>query len=99
MQEHVLWHFKYYMNILLIGTSSNPLFSYETGEFDENAEVMYTTVAQENPDTVTAWALNEFFTYLDSMGYSLNYKNAGESKIYYDTCTYIVNEAGKRVFQ
>ncbi len=99
MKEHILWHYKYYINLMLMGTSSNPLFSYETGEFDENAEAMYTSSMQSNTDTVVAWALNEYFTYLDSTDYKLDYENTQESKIYYNTCNYIVAEAGKRVFQ
>lgn len=99
MKEHMLWHYKYYVNLMLLGTSSNPLFSYETGEFDENALDIYTASMQTNAKTTVAWALNEYFTYLDSTDYKLDYENSEESKIYYDTCNYIVAEAGKRVFQ
>lgn len=99
MKEHILWHYKYYINLMLMGTSGNPLFSYETGEFDENASEAYTASMQANPDTTVAWALNEYFTYLDSTRYKLDYEDPQESKIYYDTCNYIVSEAGKRVFQ
>ncbi|MBQ3122599.1 MAG: hypothetical protein IJC14_00415 [Firmicutes bacterium] len=97
LKEHILWHYEYYINLMLMGTSNNPVFAYQTGEFDENASAMYESTAQENPETVVAWAINEYFTYLDSVDYKLDYNDAKESKVFYDTCSYIKTEAGKRV--
>ena len=99
VKDQAEWYYEYYINAILMGTTSTPLLDYETGQMSEEAKAAYVEFCQEAPDTVTAWAINEYFTYLDSIGFKLDYKDATESKVYFDTCTYIVSEAGTKVFQ
>ncbi|MDD4390522.1 MAG: hypothetical protein PHW03_06940 [Eubacteriales bacterium] len=98
-KEDSVWMYEYYINFMLKGSTVNPVFSYETGEFTQTAKDNYAALANKNPGTVTAWAVEEFFTYLKSVDYNLNYENPVETKVYYDTCTYINSEAGKKVYE
>lgn len=99
IREDALWIYKYYINIMFVGSTANPLFSYETGEFSEAALESYASLAEKNPGTATAWAVEEFSNYLDSIGHRLNYNNSTQSKAYYDTCSYINSEAGKKLYE
>lgn len=98
-KEDAVWMYEYYINLMLKGSTLNPTFAYETGEFTQTARDAYAALANKNADTVTAWAVNEFFVYLESVNYHLNYENTAETKVYYDTCTYIVATAGKKVHE
>ena len=75
------------------------IFDSETHLFSSDAQNAYTVLAQANPNSVTAYAVNEFFNYLASIDYELDLRDANSGKIYYDTCRYIVEEAGKRLYQ
>ena len=99
VKDQAKWYYEYYINAILMGTTSTPLLDYETGQMSEDAKAAYIEFCQDAPETVTAWAINEYFTYLDSIDFTLDYKDASESKVYFDTCTYIVSEAGESVFQ
>ena len=99
LKANLTWYYEYYVNYMITGNADRPIFTYDKGKFNEYAQSAYLRGAQSNPDTATAWAINEFFDYLNSIGYELNYKDAEESKIYYDTCAYIKKEAAKRVYQ
>ena len=47
---------------------------------------------------MTAYAVNEFFRLPGKHHYQTGL-DADSGKIYYDTCRYIVEEAGKRLYQ
>lgn len=98
-KEDSIWMYEYYINFMLKGSTVNPVFSYETGEFTQTAKDSYAALANKNPDTVTAWVVEEFFAYLESVDYNLDYENVVETKTYYDTCSYINSEAGKKVYK
>lgn len=89
--------YEYYINAILMGTTGTPIFSYQDGMFSEDAKNAYIGFSSEYPDTLITTIFNEYFSYLESINFKLNYKNTTEVKIFYDTCTYLVSEAGKRV--
>lgn len=99
IKPEIVWYYKYYINYMLIGSPDKLLFDNETHMFSDDARSAYVELAQQNPDSTAAYAVNEFFNYLDSIGYELDLRDADSGKIYYDTCKYIVEEAGKRLYQ
>lgn len=100
LKTTIVWQYEYYINYMLLGTAECPVFEGEEHTFSEEAKEVYTELAQENPQTITAWAVNEFFDYLNSIRFKLDYGNDAEAaKVYYNTCSYIVGEAGKRLYE
>ncbi|WP_324822273.1 hypothetical protein [Sinanaerobacter sp. ZZT-01] len=89
--------YEMYMNFVLIGANNTPIFDYETMQFSEVAKKEYSSFIEKNPDTITGWILEEYFSYLDENGYQLNYKNKTESKAFFDHCSWLITEAEKRV--
>jgi hypothetical protein len=86
-----------YINTLLMGIDNTPTFGIEDNQFSSDAKEQYIDFINNNPDSVTAYILTEYITYLESINYKLDYANEEQSKIYFDTCTWLVSEAGKRV--
>lgn len=99
ISEDASWLYGNYMNALVMGTNGTPIFNYETHAFSEAAKTAYVTFINKNGDSTTAWALKEYFTYLDSIGYTMDYNDKISSKLFFDTCDWLVSESGKRVFQ
>jgi hypothetical protein len=93
------WIFIYqnYINTLLMGIDNTPMFGILDNEFSADAKEQYIDFINNNPDSLTAYILTEYITYLESINYILDYANEEQSKIYFDTCTWLVSEAGKRV--
>lgn len=88
-----------YINTLLVGVDNTPVFGALDNQFSSDVKEQYIAFINSNPDTVTAYILTEYITYLDSINYKLDYANEEQSKIYFDTCTWLVSEAGKRVIE
>ena len=100
LKPTVTWQYEYYINYMLLGTADAPVFGTEDHLFKETAKAIYTELAQAEPDTTTAWVVNEYFNYLESIDFRLDYKqDADAAKVYYDTCGYIVDKAGKRLYE
>jgi hypothetical protein len=99
IRDDLIWIYGNYMNALVMGTNGTPIFDYKTHEFSEEARSAYSAFINKSPDTVTAWALKEYFTYLDSIEYIMDYNDKKSSKVFFDTCDWLVSESGKRVFQ
>ena len=99
VRENTEWLFKTYLNAVLMGTTNSPVFDYQTMEFSPEAKAACVTFIRENPDTNLTWALTEYFTYLDSIDYSLDYNDVTMSKVFFDTCDWLVTETTKRVEQ
>lgn len=97
--EDATWLYRNYINTLAMGTNATPIFDYKTYAFSGDAKEAYAAFINLHPDSTTAWALTEYFAYLESIGYSLDYNNKENSKVYFDTCDWLVSESGKRVFQ
>jgi hypothetical protein len=93
------WLYGNYINTLAMGTNGTPIFDYKTYAFSEDAQKAYAAFINQHPDSVTAWALTEYFTYLESIRFSLDYNDKVQSKLFFDTCDWLVSESGKRVFQ
>jgi len=99
IRDDLIWIYGKYMNALVMGTNGTPIFDYKTHAFSESAKTAYASFINKYPDSTTAWALTEYFTYLDSVGYAMDYNDKVTSKLFFDTCDWLVSESGKRVFQ
>lgn len=93
------WMYENYINAMVMGTNGTPIFDYKTSAFSDDARNAYVTFINQHPDSTVAWALREYFTYLNSINYSMNYNDKVSSKSFFDTCNWLVSESGKRVFQ
>ncbi|MCQ4635456.1 hypothetical protein NE619_01830 [Anaerovorax odorimutans] len=91
--------YKNYVKLLLAGAADSPNFDLKTGAFLKEAETAYRTFLKENPDTVLAGILGEYLDYVQQMGGKLDLSDAEAGKEYYNTCTYLEAEAGKRVME
>ncbi|MCI8631040.1 MAG: hypothetical protein HFG67_02045, partial [Firmicutes bacterium] len=76
IKTEIVWRYKYYINYMLIGSPDRLLFDSETHMFDDDAMNVYSELAQANPDTVSAYAVNEFFNYLASIRYELDLRDS-----------------------
>ncbi|MBR0597219.1 hypothetical protein [Sinanaerobacter chloroacetimidivorans] len=99
IKEDATWMYGNYLNALVMGTNGTPIFDYKTHAFSEEAKAAYAAFINKNQGSTTAWVLTEYFTYLDSIGYTMNYNDKVSSKLFFDTCDWLVSEAGKRVYQ
>lgn len=99
IREDLNWIYGKYMNALVMGTNGTPLFDYKSHGFSESAKTAYASFINKYPDSTTAWALTEYFTYLDSIRYTMDYNDKVSSKLFFDTCDWLVSESGKRVYQ
>lgn len=99
IQEEAIWIYGNYINTMLMGMNNTPAFDYETGAYNQEALDAFAAFLQQNQNTTTGWVLEEFFAYLDSIQYKMDYNDSTETKSFYDTCSWLVSEAGKRVFQ
>ena len=95
INEDLTWIYGSYMNTMVMGTNGTPIFDYKTHAFSEDANIAYTAFINRYPDSVTAWALKEYYTYLNSIQFTMDYND----KIFFDTCDWLVLESGKRVMQ
>ena len=98
INDEVRWLYSTYLDLIMMGTTNTPVFDYQTGEFSPQAKAAYEHVVNEHQDTTLAWALKEYFTYLEKIGYTMNYKDSTKSKLFFDTCYGIRIAAEKRVF-
>ncbi len=97
--EDATWLYGNYMNALIMGTNGTPIFDYKSHAFSDDAKTAYAAFINKFPDSTTAWALTEYFTYLDSIQYNMDYNDKVSSKLFFDTSDWLVSESGKRVFQ
>lgn len=93
LKSSALEYYKEYLFLLLAGSDLSPVFDYDTGEFSPIAREEYENFMIENPQTVLAGVLTEYFSYLNNIKYTIDYMNATENKVFYDTCDYLINEA------
>lgn len=99
IKEDLSWLYSNYMIALVMGTNGTPIFDYKSHAFSESARTAYAGYINRYPGTATTWALTEYFTYLDSINFTLDYNDKISSKLFFDTCDWLVSESGKRVFQ
>jgi len=99
IKNDVTWIFGNYINAIVMGTTGTPIFDYKTKAFSDEASAAYAAFINKNPDSTVAWVLREYFTYLNSIGYTMDYNDKISSKLFFDTCDWLVTESGKRVFQ
>ncbi|HPF18161.1 MAG: hypothetical protein PHH65_07200 [Eubacteriales bacterium] len=88
-----LEYYKKYLFLLMAGSDHTPVFDYDTGLFSEEAKAAYEDFIVANPDTVLADVLTEYFSYLNNIGFQIDYGDPTENKVFYDTCDYLINEA------
>lgn len=94
-----IWLYTTYVNTILMGTTNTPIFDYKTKAFSVDAEEAYKDYMRANPDTILTEVLNEYFAYLTSIDFTLDYNDKTMSKVFFDTCDYLVSIAEKRVSQ
>lgn len=99
IKENATWMFENYINTMIMGTNGTPVFNYKTYEFSVDAKNAYIAFINKNPETTTTWVLIEYFSYLESTGYTMDYNDKVSSKSFFDTSDWLVSEAGKRVYQ
>lgn len=99
IKEDALWIYGNDMNAMIMGSNGSPVFDYKTHQFSGDAQKAYTNFINKYPDSVTTWALTEYFSYLNSIDYSMDYNDKVSSKLFFDTCSWLVSESGKRVYQ
>ncbi len=99
IRDDLTWIYGNYVNALVMGTNETPIFDYKTHGFSEEAKTAYAAFINKHSDSATAWALTEYFTYLNSIGFTMDYNDKISSKLFFDTCDWLVSESGKRVFQ
>lgn len=99
VKDDASWLYTNYMITLVMGTNGTPIFDYKTHEFNEAAKNSFSAFVNRHSDSATTWALTEYFTYLDSIGFTMDYNDKISSKLFFDTCDWLVSESGKRVFQ
>ncbi|MBQ8590959.1 MAG: hypothetical protein IJ486_10970 [Firmicutes bacterium] len=99
IEEEVEWLYSTYLDLIMMGTANSPIFDYQSGEFNPQAKSAYDAFIEENAATTLAWALEEFYAYVEDIGYTMNYKDSTKSKLFFDTCYGIRVAAEKRVFE
>lgn len=99
IKTDALWLYTTYINTILMGTTNSPIFDYNTKVFSEDARAAYEDYMRAHPDTTLTHVLKEYFSYLASIGFILDYGDKTMSKVFFDTCDYLVSTAEKRVSQ
>lgn len=92
-----MWIYTSHLNTMLMGTTNTPIFDYTTKGFSDAARTAYQSFLLAEPDTTMTWVLKEYFTYLSSIGFELDFNDSTMSKVFFDTCDWLVAEAEKRV--
>jgi hypothetical protein len=99
IQTEALWVYTSHINTILMGTTNTPIFDYKTMEFSKKAKMIYEDFLISNSETTLSWVLIEYFTYLHSVDDRLDYSDSTMSKVFFDTCDWLVSEAEKRVME
>ena len=82
---------------IIKASSEIELFDYETKTFSEDARAAYVDYMRAHPDTALTEVLKEYFSYLASINFILDYNDKTMSKVFFDTCDYLVSIAEKKV--
>ncbi|MDD2190375.1 MAG: hypothetical protein PHV71_06430 [Eubacteriales bacterium] len=99
INEDFTWIYGNYINAMIMGTNGTPIFNYKTHAFSEDARTAYVSFINRYPDSITTWVLKEYYTYLTSIQFTMDYNDKVSSKLFFDTCDWLVLESGKRVMQ
>ncbi len=91
------WIYTTHINNLLMGATNTPIFDYTTKDFSSSAREAYQNFIIDEPDAVLSWVLKEYFAYLTSIDYSLDFNDCSRNKAFFDTCDLLVAEAEKKV--
>ena len=97
--EDAKFIYQNYINTILLGMNNTPIFDYETHIFSKEAKKAYEEFVSAKPDTTTSWMLGEYLKYLGSINFTMDYGNASQSKDFFDTSTWLVSEAGKKILE
>jgi len=98
IKDDILWLYGKYIHTLLIGASNSPVFDYKTSAFSEELRSLIETYITNHPDGATSQTLREYYKYLESVKFRLNYENKEESVKFFETCNRLKSEAEKHVF-
>lgn len=97
IKKDVLWVYKRYMGIILMGTTNTPIFDYETKEFSENALKAYRDFMKEEPEAVLTWVLGNHIEYLNSINLKVDFNDQESGKAFLDNCDLLISEGEKRL--
>lgn len=97
MLDDTMWIYTAHINNILVGATNTPIFDYATKKFSSSAKTAYQEFMHAEPNAVITWVLREYFSYLNSIDYTLDYNNCSENKKFFDMCDWLVSEAEKRV--
>jgi hypothetical protein len=93
LRANAMEYYEDYLFLLFAGADFSPVFDYATGEFSPEAKEAYEDFIVANPDTVLASSLTEYFAYLNDIKFVIDYSDATENKVFYDTCDYLIRGA------
>lgn len=99
IRDDTKWMYENYLGIMLMGMNNTPIFDFTSTDFSQEADEAYTAFIAGHPDSNTAWVLKEYAKYLDAVGYRMDYKDKAQSKEFFDQCSRLVSEGGKRVYE
>lgn len=97
IKADAIWIYTSHLNALLMGTTNSPIFDYQTKAFSSEAMDAHVGFMQKNPEATLTWVLKEYYTYLTSTSFTLDYSDKTASKVFFETCDWLVSEAEKRV--
>jgi hypothetical protein len=97
VKADAMWIYTSHLNALLMGATNSPIFDYKTQAFSSQAMDAHISFMQKYPDTILTWVLKEYYTYLTSTSFTLDYSDKTASKVFFETCDWVVSEAEKRV--
>ncbi len=101
IKTDALWLYGTYINAILMGTTNSPIFNCcgNDNTFSEDAKDAYMDYMRANTDAVLTHVLKEYFSYLVSIDFRLDFNDKVMSKVFFDTCDYLVSEAEKKVLK
>jgi hypothetical protein len=100
IKKDALWLYGTYINAMLMGTTNSPIFNRDNDNtFSGEAKNVYMDYMRANADAVLTYVLKEYFSYLLSIDFKLDFNDKVMSKVFFDTCNYLVTEAEKRVLE
>lgn len=92
-----MWIYTSHLNAILMGATNSPIFDYKTQAFSSEAMDAHISFMQSHPEATLTWVLKEYYTYLTSTSFTLDYSDKTASKVFFETCDWLVSEAEKRV--
>jgi len=98
IREEAARIFEYYIRLMFMGVAGTPVFD-DDGNFHADVRNTYMEFEMLYPDTTVSGLIREYFSYLESINFHIDFESVEANKAFSDICSYLVSEAGKRVLQ